>query len=295
MTDYHSYMIPIDLDIDMLRCFMEVAKTGSFTKARNNIGLTQSGVSVKIRRLEERLSSQIFNRTSKSLSLTLEGEKLLDYAGRILSVHDEAVSRLTKPKASGKLRIGIIDYFIPELLPGLLSKFRKQYPNIHLEVHTDVGINLIPMFEKGKLDLVVTGKDAYEGDCRILAQEPLIWAVDKDFEGSPHEEAVNLALLPAPCSFRNIAIEGLEKADRKWEIVFTGTSIANIQAAVQAGMGLSILPLGALKEGLRKAPSHLDLPALPMYSIVLITDEHTANDARDVFVTYLEAELNPIR
>ena len=153
-------MIPIDLDIDMLRCFMEVAKTGSFTKAGNNIGLTQSGVSVKIRRLEERLNTQIFNRTSKSLSLTLEGEILWDYAGRILSVHNEAVSRLTKPKASGKLRIGLIDYFLPELLPSLLSQFRKQYPNIHLEVRTDIGINLIPQFEKGELDLVVTGKDA---------------------------------------------------------------------------------------------------------------------------------------
>ena len=212
-------MIPIDLDIDMLRCFMEVAKTGSFTKAGNNIGLTQSGVSVKIRRLEERLGAQIFNRTSKSLSLTLEGEILFDYSGRILSVHDEAVSRLTKPKASGKLRIGLIDYFIPELLPGLLSKFRKQYPNIHLEVRTDVGINLIPLFEQGALDLVVTGKDAYEGSCRILTQEPLIWVVGKDTEISLHQEAVNLVLLPTPCSFRKIATEGLEKANRKWEVV----------------------------------------------------------------------------
>jgi DNA-binding transcriptional LysR family regulator len=83
---------------------------------------------------------------------------------------------------------------------------------------------------------------------------------------------VNLVLLPSPCSFRKIATEGLEKANRNWEIVFTGTSIANIQAAVQAGMGLSILPMGAIKEGLRKAPIHLGLPELPMYSIVLITN-----------------------
>jgi DNA-binding transcriptional LysR family regulator len=287
-------MIPIDLDIDMLRCFREVAKTGSFTKAGKNIGLTQSGVSVKIRRLEERLSFQVFNRTSKSLSLTLEGEILLDYAGRILSVHDEAVSRLTKPKAAGKLRIGLIDYFLPELLPNLLSKFRKQYPNIHLEVQTDIGINLIPQFEKGKLDLVVTGKDSYQGSCRVLIQEPLIWVIGKNTEVSPHD-VLHLVLLPSPCNFRKMATEGLEEANRKWEVLFTGTSIANIQAAVQAGMGLSILPKGALKEGLRKAPSHLGLPELPMYSIVLITDEQKANDARDVFISYLEAELNKLK
>ena len=78
-------------------------------------------------------------------------------------------------------------------------------------------------------------------------------------------------------------------------MLFTGSSIANIQAAVQAGMGLSILPKGALKKGLRIAPSHLKLPELPMYSIVLITDEHKANDARDVFTGYLEAELSKLK
>ena len=284
-------MIPLDLNIDMLRCFREVAETGSFTKAGKNIGLTQSGVSVKIRRLEERLSTQILNRTSKSLSLTLEGEILLDYAGRILSVHDEAVSRLTEPKASGNLRIGLTDYFIPELLPSLLSQFRKQYPNIHLEIQTDVGMNLIPLYEKGELDLVVAGKESYQGRSRVLTHEPLIWVVGMETEASLHE-TVHLVLLPSPCSFRKMATESLEKANRKWEILFTGTSIGSIQAAVQAGMGVSILPKGALRKGLRKAPSHLALPQLPMYSLALITDEEKENDARDVFIGYLEAGLN---
>lgn len=285
-------MMHIDLDIDMMRCFLEVAETGNFTRAGKNIGLTQSGVSVKIRRLEERLGTKVFNRTSKSLSLTPEGEILFDYAGRILSVHEEAVSRLMKPKATGELRIGLIDYFLPELLPSLLRKFRRQYPNIHLKIQTDVGINLIPLFEKGELDLVVAGKDAYQGPSRVLVQEPLIWVTGKDNEASLHDEVLNLVVLPSPCSFRKLATESLEKANRKWEILFTGTSIANIQAAVQAGMGLSILPKGALKDGLKKAPPHLGLPELPMYSIALIADEQRENDARDVFISYLEAELN---
>ena len=150
------------------------------------------------------------------------------------------------------------------------------------------------MFEKGELDLVVTGKDAYRGSCRVLTQEPLIWAIGGDTEVSFHD-VLHLVLLPAPCHFRKIATEGLEKANRKWEVLFTGTSIANIQAAVQAGMGISILPKGAVKEGLRKAPSHLELPELPLYEIVLITDEQQANDARDVFISYLETELNKIK
>lgn len=287
-------MINIDLDIDMLRCFSEVAKTGSFTKAGENIGLTQSGVSVKIRRLEERLSSQIFNRTSKSLSLTHEGEILLDYAGRILAVHDEAVSRLTQPKASGELRVGLIDYFLPEILPVLLSKFRKQYPNIHIKIYTDVGIHLIPLFEKGELDLVVAGKDSYHGKSRVLVQEPLIWVIGKDTDIS-FQKTIPLVMLPQPCAFRKIATDGLNHMKQKWDLQFTGTSITSIQAAVQAGLGLSILPQGALKEGLKRAPVHLNLPELPMYSIGLIIDEQKENDARDVFISYLEAEISTLK
>jgi DNA-binding transcriptional LysR family regulator len=183
---------------------------------------------------------------------------------------------------------------LPELLPNILSKFRKQYPNIHLKIHTDVGINLIPLFEKGELDLVVAGKDSYQGKSRVLIQEPLDWVISKDAEVSVHE-AIDLVVLPSPCSFRKIATESLDKVKRKWEILFTGTSITNIQAAVQAGMGLSILPRGAVTGGLRKAPSQLNLPELPQYSIALIIDEQSENNARDVFISYLEAELNTLK
>lgn len=284
-------MIPIELDINMLRCFKEVAETGSFTRAGNNIGLTQSGVSIKIRRLEERLDSKIFNRTSKNLSLTPEGEILLDYAKRILSVHDEAVGRFTNPKVSGILRIGLIDYVLPELLPALFTQFRKQYPDVHLEVQIDLGTVLLPLFEKGALDLVVAGKDDYQGSCRVLSREPLIWVIGKNAETSL-QETIHLVLFPPPCTFRKIATESLEKRRRKWEIIFTGTSFTGIETAVQSGMGLSVLPEGTLKDGLLKAPPQMELPELPMFSIAVFTDEQKKNDVRDVFISYLEAEFN---
>jgi len=283
-------MVPIDLDIDMLRCFVEVAETGSFTRAGKSIGLSQSGVSVKIRRLEERLDHAVFQRSSKSLSLTPEGELLLTYARRILSVHDEAVTRLLKPAACGTLRVGLVDYFLPELLPNILNRFRKRYPAINLEIQLELGMNLIPQFEKGELDLVVTGLDAYEGPARVLYEEPLIWAVGQDVEIGD-DEALHLALLPPPCHFRQVATEKLASADKSWELSFTGTSIAGIHAAVQAGLGLSILPRGALRSGLRKAPASLGLPELPVFQLALIIDESREDEARDVFVEYLEAEL----
>ena len=120
--------------------------------------------------------------------------------------------KLTKPKASGNKRIGLTAYFIPEILPNLLRKFRTQYPNFHLEIQTGVGINLIPLLGKGELNLVVAGKDGYQGDCRVLAQEPLIWVVGKGREAFLHD-TLHLVLLPSPCFFMKIAKESLEKAN----------------------------------------------------------------------------------
>lgn len=286
-------MIPIDLDINMLRCFKEVAETGNFTKAGNNIGLTQAGVSTKIRRLEERLDAKVFNRTSKNISLTYEGKILLDHARRILSAHDEAVSQLTEPKTSGLLRVGLIDYFLPELLPGILNRFGKQYPNIHLDVQTELGIGLIPAFEKGELDLVVSGIEGAQKNYRVLFEEPLIWVISHKTESSI-PATLPLVLQPSPCSFKKFAIENLDKMNRKWKIVFTGTSTASIQTAVQAGMGLSVLPKGALKEGLKEAPPHLELPELPMFTMVLFMDEKKKNEVRDLFISYLETEIETL-
>ena len=290
MTIYYDSMIPMDLEINVLRCFWEVARTGSFTRAGKHIGLTQSGVSIKIRRLEDRLERPLFNRSQKNLSLTLDGETLQKYALRILAVHDEAVNWLTRPQAVGTLRVGLIDYFLPELLPDLLSRFRRQYPKIRLEVVTDVGTRLVPLFQKGELDLVVAGKDAHPGSSRTLAREPLIWAMGKEMD-LPPQGPLPLVLLPAPCIFRQLATQGLNDQNRDWDILFTGTSMASIQAAVQAGMGLSVLPQGALREGIVPAPAAMELPELPPYTMALFTHDHQAKEAGEVFIRYLENQL----
>lgn len=138
---------------------------------------------------------------------------------------------------------------------------------------------------------MVAGKDAYEGRCRVIFQEPLIWAMGENADVSL-EGVIPLVMQPSPCHFRKLATENLEKEGRKWEIIYTATSTAGIQTAVQAGIGLSVLPLGALKAGMKKAPARLKLPELPTFSIALFKDEKKKNDAGDYFIRYLEAELN---
>lgn len=293
MTNYHRQMIPATLDIDMLRCFLAVAQYGGFTRAGEEIGLTQSGVSIKIKRLEERLETAVFQRTSKSLALTPAGEILKGYAQRILKTHDEVVQRLSAPGKTGSLKVGMADYFIPNILPSLLSRFRQHYPNIHIQITAGLGSTLIPLFDLGKLDLVVAGLTEHPNVERRIVKDPLIWVTGKGHSLS-EGEPIPLVLLPSPCGFRNIAIETLETAGIPWEIVFTGTSVTSIQAAVQAGLGISILPTGALTSFLQRLPISTGLPELPIHTLAVFTDKNVENHAKNIFIDYLELELTKL-
>ncbi len=110
-----------DLEIDLLRAFVAVAETGSFTAAADVVGRSQSAVSQKVLRLEEILDRRVFDRTSRSLSLTRDGERLLVSARRMLEFNDAVMRELREPQAAGTLRLGISEDFIPGQLPSLLG------------------------------------------------------------------------------------------------------------------------------------------------------------------------------
>ena len=108
-----------NLDIDLLRSFAAVADTGSFTAAGEVVARTQSAISIQIKRLEEIVGKRVFERTSRSLTLTPAGATLLDYARRILELNDESVRRIMEPPISGEIRLGITEYFVPAIAADL--------------------------------------------------------------------------------------------------------------------------------------------------------------------------------
>ena len=99
-------MSTASLDIDLLRSFVAVADSGSFTAAGELVARTQSAISVQIKRLEELLDARVFERTSRSLALTPAGERLLGYARRMLALHDESLRAVTEAPGAGELRVG---------------------------------------------------------------------------------------------------------------------------------------------------------------------------------------------
>jgi len=144
-----------DIDLDLIRCFLTVVESGGFTQASKRLHVTQSGITLKIKRLEEQLNCRLFRRTTKPLEVSREGEIVLGYARRLLDLSQEMAQRVTKPKSTAALRMGVVDHFGPQLLPLWLAEFRETLPN--LKIISDIGVTheLLKDLEDDKFDLII--------------------------------------------------------------------------------------------------------------------------------------------
>ncbi len=251
-----------DLDIDLLRCFATVAAEGGFTAAGHALGLTQSAISLKVKRLEDLLDKRVFERTSRALSLTPDGEVLLVYARRLLALNDEAVRRMIAPPVRGRLRLGVADHFVPQQLAAILSRFARTYPDLRLEVEVGRRQELRAACERGALDLAIAKRRDGEQSGALISTETLVWVAAEGFELADPADAggvpLRLAMLPAGCMFRDRALTTLARANIANEIVYTSASLLGVIAAVQAGLAVTVLGRSTLPPGLR------ELPALPL-------------------------------
>lgn len=247
-----------DLDLDLLRCFVTVAERGGFTSSGAALGLTQSAVSLKVKRLEDLIGRRVFNRTSRSVALTRDGEALLGYARRILALNDEAVRRMVAPAVAGRLRLGVADHFVPRTLAPLLARFSRVYPEVRLEVEVGRSHELRAEQEAGRLDLVLGKRRDGETAGRPIFTEAVVWAAAPDFS-APEGRPLPLALLPPGCMFRDRALAALGRANLAHEVVFVSASLLGVAAAAQAGFAVTVLGRGGFLPGLVEVPG---LPAL---------------------------------
>jgi DNA-binding transcriptional LysR family regulator len=280
----------IDLDFDLLRCFVAVAETGGFTAAGERIGLTQSGISVRIRRLEERLGRRLLDRTSRSVAPTEEGELFLSYARRMIDLNDEAVGRLTSGLTEGRLRLGMADYVIPRLLPSLLGRFNRLHPAIKMEMRTGLSMDLLPAFQAGELDVVIAGRGMVFKDGGLLYRDPLIWVAAPGFE-LRFDRAVPLVTLSPHCTHRGISLHALDQAGIPWEIVYMSSSTAGLHAAVLGGLGIAMIPQSSTTPQLRCLGAADGLPPLPDFEIAVFPREEPLSPGAEAFVRFLGEEL----
>jgi DNA-binding transcriptional LysR family regulator len=290
MINHHGWMARIDLDADLLRCFVAVADMRGFTAAGELIGLTQSGISVRIRNLEDRLGRRLFDRTSRSVNLTEHGELLLSYARRMVDLNDEAIGRLTGGVTQGHLRLGLADYVTPRLVPSLLGRFNRLYPGVTMEMHTGLSMDLLPGYERGELDVVIAGRGMVFKDGGLLYRDPLVWVSAPGFQ-LRFDRPVPLATLPSHCTHRGISLLALDHARIPWEIVYTSSSTAGLQAAVLGGLGIAMVPKSAVMPDLRCLGEEQGLPALPDFEIAIFVREEAPAPSCRAFVDFITEAL----
>ena len=232
-------------DAKLLRAFVTVADTGSFTAAAYALNATQSTISQQIGRLEEAIDQQLFERAARPVILTAAGERLIGHARRILALHIEARAFLSDPSGSRTIRVGLPDDMVTPDMSRQFADFSTRHREVRLDVTTGLSRDLSHRFRANEFDVAIGKESRAQSDARASCAEPLAW-----FEAAGRHESwpdpVPLVAFPAGGLYRDNMIERVEREGRRWYLAFTGNSLASILHAVEAGLGLSVLPLGAI-------------------------------------------------
>lgn len=258
-----------NLPTELLRTFITITDSGTFSQAAEQVNRTQSAVSMQIKRLEELVDKPLFKRDSRKLRLTPEGLTLLGYARRVLKLNDEAVSMLKRPELSGWVSIGLPDDYVTRFLPEILAGFSRNYPRVQVAVSCEPSHILRQKIQRGELDLAITTSPTPDVVNTLLLQlDPMIWVTsDQHFQ---HEETpLPLAMFSEQCYSRSWATNALEKANIDYRIAYTSASIMGLKAAVNAGLAVASISQSIIPSGLRELTVEDGFPALPSAAFLL--------------------------
>ncbi|MGP0092528.1 MAG: LysR substrate-binding domain-containing protein [Xanthobacteraceae bacterium] len=279
------------LDVDQLRTFIAIVESGSFTRAADVVHKTQSAVSMQMKRLEERLERPIFARDGRASKLTEDGERLLDYARRIVRLNVEAVAAFSDAELSGRVRLGVPDDYVDRYLPEIMARFSRAYPGAELSVICEPTVDLIERIDAGELDLAIaTNCDATRA-AEIFRRERLLWVASN--RHSIHiAERLPLALGRPSCSWRRMALEALEAVARPYRLLYSSSNAGAVAAAVLAGLAVSVLPESGLRPGMRVLGPADGFPELPSCRIGLLRNAHERSALADALAEHIISSLD---
>ncbi|MGG5812404.1 LysR family transcriptional regulator [Falsiroseomonas sp. CW058] len=265
--------LPPGIDPDLLRAFVLIAEGGSFTRAAERVGRTQSAVSMQIRRLEETLGQPLLTRTPKGVQPTPQGAWLLDRARAMLALNDEILGNLRAPPMVGTVRLGTPDDYALFWLPEILARFASVHPSVELDVTCMNSDVLAEQFQQGRLDLCLLseGQEPRGIPARRVWRGPLRW-VGSPNHGLHRRDPLPLALSRPDnhCSWRAAALGALRQAGRAARVTYNSATQTGCFTVALAGLALTVSTPCTLPEGLAWLGEAEGLPPLPEMGIVLL-------------------------
>jgi DNA-binding transcriptional LysR family regulator len=226
-----------NIPTDLLRTLIAVVDLRSFTKAAVQLGITQPAVSAQIKRLQILLGGELFDRTAQGISLTAHGEMVVGYARRLLSINDQIVHLGDGPQPQLAIRIGTPSDFVASSLPGTLARLRARWPDVRFIVRTDFFEPLLRELRSGALDLLVGMSVNPPPDARHYWARQIVWVRGAATVLDP-SRPVPLVSFGENSIYSRLATRALKAVGMDYEMVFTGPSIASLDCAVKAGLGV---------------------------------------------------------
>jgi len=256
-----------NLDITTLRSFVAVADSGGVTRAAGFLHLTQSAVSMQLKRLEELLGLELLDRSGRTIALTASGDQLLAYARRMVALNDEVIGRLTHQAFEGEVVLGVPHDIVYPLIPRVLQRFNASYPRVRVQLVSSRSILLKAQFARGECDLILTTEPAGTEDSEAIAQLPLNWIGAAN--GSTWRQRPLRLAFGRHCLFRPKVIAALDGAGIPWDMVVETDSDRSIEATVAADLAIHAMLEGTEPPHLAQIDHGGALPDLPAQMINL--------------------------
>jgi DNA-binding transcriptional LysR family regulator len=279
--------VPRNLDLTALRAFVAVADAGGVTKASGYLNLTQSAVSMQLKRLEEMLGVGLFDRSTRRLILTGAGEQMLGYARRMLELNDEVLTRLTASDYEGELTLGVPHDIVYPAIPQVLHRLAVDFPRVKVQLMSSYTERLKRMFARGELDAILTTEADCDARGETLITRPLVWV---GAEGGQmwKQRPLRLAFEHA-CIFRNSVQAALDRAGIPWEMAVESDSIRTVEASVSADLAVHACIEGTEPPYVECVSHGGALPALPEIRINLYRSELNQGAPLDALVELTRA------
>ncbi len=280
----------IQLGIESLRSFVAISESGVMSRAAERVGRTQAALSQQVKKLESTIQQPLMVRSSRGVTLTSHGERLLAHAQKILRAHDEAVGELLGMRLLGNVRFGCPDDYARVFLPPLLQSFAHQHPQVLVEVVCAPTPRLLEKLELHALDIAIISLPDSSQRGQFLRREPFVWV--GAMGGEAHRsDPLQLALSDLDTLDHQAATQSLEKAGRPYRIAYASGSMTGLTAVVRSGQAITVLTQTAVPPDLQILPRSAGLPRLPSVGITIRTGQRNSSTLLNHFEAHVRAVL----
>ncbi|ONF49384.1 LysR family transcriptional regulator [Methylobacterium radiotolerans] len=258
-----------NLNIELLRSFLAVVESSSFTAAAQALGLRQSTVSGHIARLELALGRPLLTRDTHRVAPTPDGQAMIGFAREVVDAQDRLRAFFSPGGLRGRIRLGVSEDYTLSTLAQVLARFAGRHDAVDLQITVGLSRTLYQGYDAGELDVIFCKRRRGDPRGTLAWTEDLIWTGRPGFVPDP-AKPLPLVLYPPPSMTRTLALDALETVGRSWRVVCTSGSLMGLRAAVEAGLGIAPHSAKVMPPGLAAIPEAVGLPPLGAVEFVVL-------------------------